>query len=207
MPPLRRLVPLGIAAVILAACSSPSATAPASAEASPTPAATQTTAPSASESPSTTGPEPSAEAGSFTCDLPLVEQATVPRTVNIVDVRVGTHPGYDRVVFEFTDGTPEMSLERASPPFAQDGSGNPIDVEGESFLRLTMRGGTKQMEDGSSSYDGPRDFDPGFPVLVDLVEGGDFEAQSTWYLGLSEEACVSLTLLDDQPRLVIDIEH
>lgn len=199
MPPLRRLVSLGIAAVILAACSSPSATAPASADASPTPAA--------SDRPSAADPEPSAESGSFTCDLPLVEQATVPRTVNIVDVRVGTHDGYDRVVFEFTDGTPEMSLERASPPFAQDGSGFPIDVEGESFLRLTMRGGTQQMEDGSSSYDGSRDFDPGFPVLVDLVEGGDFEAQSTWYLGLSEEACVSLTLLEDQPRLVIDIEH
>ena len=68
----------------------------------------------------------------------------------------------------------------------------PLDVSGSSFLRLTMRGGTKQTEDGTSSYDGPTDFDPGFPALVDLVEGGDFEAQSTWYLGLSARpACGS----------------
>ncbi len=145
--------------------------------------------------------------GPFSCDLPVVEDATVGRA-QIVDVRVGTHAGYDRVVFEFADGLPEISLDRATPPFTEDASGLPIDVEGTSFLRLTMRGGTKQTEDGTSSYDGPTDFDPAFPMLVDLTEGGDFEAQSTWYLGLNGEACVRVTLLteDGPPRLVIDVE-
>ena len=206
MQPLRRLVPLAIVAVILAACSSPSSTATAPDQASPS-AAFSSPSPTTSDAPVSGEPEPSEATGDFSCDLPVVEPATVPRTVNIVDVRVGTHDGFDRVVFEFTDGTPEFTLDRATPPFAQDGSGNPIDVEGESFLRLTMRGGTKQMDDGTSSYNGSRDFDPGFPVLVDLVEGGDFEAQSTWYLGLTDEACVIVTLLEDAPRLVIDIEH
>ena len=54
---------------------------------------------------------------------------------NIADVRVATHDGYDRVVFEFTDGLPEVFLERAEPPFTHDASGAPIDVEGTSFLR------------------------------------------------------------------------
>ncbi|MEP7082025.1 MAG: hypothetical protein ABI841_03500 [Chloroflexota bacterium] len=203
MQPLSRLIPLAIAAALLAACSSPTATAPASAEESASPGTGATDTPPAA----TAEPIPSEDLADFTCDLPFVEQATVPRTVNIVDVRVGSHEGYDRVVFEFNDGTPEIALERATPPFVQDGSGEPMDVEGESFLRLIMRGGTKQMEDGTSSYGGSRDFDPGFPALVDLVEGGDFEAQSTWYLGLSAESCVRVSLLEDEPRLVIDIEH
>lgn len=203
MHPVHRLIPLAIAAMLLAACSSPTATDPASAQASASGGPAATAAPSVA----TAEPIPSEDLGEFTCDLPFVEQATVPRTVNIVDVRIGSHDGYDRVVFEFTGGTPEFALERATPPFVQDGSGFPVDVEGESYLRLIMRGGTKQMEDGTSSYDGPRDFDPGFPALVDLVEGGDFEAQSTWYLGLSAEACVRVSLLEDAPRLVIDIEH
>jgi hypothetical protein len=153
-------------------------------------------------------PIPSDELGPFTCDLPIHVDQTVARA-NITDVRVGTHDGYDRVVFEFRDGLPEASLDRAEPPFTQDASGEPIGVEGESFLRLTMRGGTKQQDDGTSSYDGPTEFDPGFPALVDLVEGGDFEAQSTWYIGLSAESCVRvLTLLEDgTARLIIDIEH
>ena len=72
-----------------------------------------------------------------------------------------------------------------------------------------MRGGTKQTDDGTSSYDGPTEFDPGFPTLVDLIEGGDFEAQSTWYFGLNSEACVRVMALTDDgaPRLVIDVEH
>ena len=198
-----RLLPLAVAVVLLVACSSPSASAPESTNGSASPATDATDAPP----PATAEPIPSEDFADFSCDLPFVEQATVPRTVNIVDVRVGSHDGYDRVVFEFTDGTPEIALERATPPFAQDASGAPMDVDGDSFLRLVMRGGTKQMEDGSSSYDGSRDFDPGFPALVDLVEGGDFEAQSTWYLGLSAESCVRVSLLEDAPRLVIDIQH
>ena len=72
-----------------------------------------------------------------------------------------------------------------------------------------MRGGTKQTVEGTSSYAGPIDFDPAFPSLVDLVEGGDFEAQSTWYLGLAGEPCPRVMLLSDDgpPRLVIDVEH
>lgn len=196
MPRHQRFAPLAIAGVLVAACSSPSATAPASAQTSTFPAAG-----------SSAQPVPADDLGEFTCDLPIVEQATVPRTVNITDVRTGTYDGYDRVVFEFTDGTPELALERARPPFVQDGSGAPMDVEGDSHLRLIMRGGTKQMEDGSSSYGGSRDFDPGYPALVDLIEGGDFEAQSTWYLGLTAESCVRVWILEDAPRLVIDIEH
>lgn len=209
MHPLRSLASLGIAVVILSACSSPTATSASASTDSTAPPGTQ--APGSAEpteGTATVEPEGSAAPDSFSCDdFPFVEQATVPRTVNIVDVRAGTHDGFDRVVFEFTDGTPEFTLDRASPPFVQDGSGNPMDVEGESFLRLVMRGGTQQTEDGTSSYGGSRDFDPGFPMLVDLIEGGDFEAQSTWFLGLNEEACVSVALLEDEPRIVIDIQH
>jgi hypothetical protein len=173
-----------------------------------------TAAPSGGESPSesadasvaTPDPVPSEDLGEFSCELPIVEDPSVP-LANIIDVRVGAHEGYDRVVFEFEQGTPELTLDRALPPFTQDGSGFPIDVEGESFLRLIMRGGSKQTDAGTSSYDGPTDFDPGLPAIVDLIEGGDFERQSTWYFGLTAESCVRVILLADPARLVIDVEH
>ena len=151
-------------------------------------------------------PIPSDELGPFTCDLPIIENASVA-LANITDVRVGTHDGYDRVVLEFQQGTPELTLDRAQPPFTQDASGLPMEVEGSSFLRLTMRGGSKQTDDNTSSYDGPTDLNPELPVLVDLIEGGDFERQSTWYLGLTSEACVRVLLLEDPARVVIDVEH
>ena len=174
-------------------------------ETPPSTSATASVEAPGSAAPDSAAPEPSEDLGAFTCDLPIIEDPTVA-IANIVDVRAAAHAGFDRVVFEFEQGTPELTLDRATPPFTQDASGEPIAVDGESFLRLTMRGGTKQTDQGTSSYDGPTDFDPALPVLVDLVEGGDFERQSTWYLGMASEACVRVTLLDEPPRLVIDVE-
>ena len=198
---LYRVTSLVIGGVVLAGCmgqtASPSASVAEPSQTPPTPSAS-----------TSVEPIPSDELGAFSCDLPMVEDATAA-LANVTDVRVGTHADHDRVVFEFADGLPEVTLDRATPPFTHDASGNPIEVDGASFLRLTMRGGTKQTAEGTSSYDGPTDFVPGFATLVSLVEGGDFEAQSTWYLGLSGEACVrALRLTDDgPPRLVIDVEH
>ncbi len=184
---------LALAVALLAACAAP-----------PAPSST-----ARSEADPTASLEavPSDALGELTCDLPIVESASVPAVANITDVRSGEHAGYDRVVFEFAEGLPEITLDRATPPFTHDASGMPIQVDGSSFLRLTMRGGTKQMSDGTSSYDGSTDMHPGFETLVHLVEGGDFEAQSTWYLGLSAEACVRVVQLTDDgpPRLVIDL--
>jgi hypothetical protein len=195
---------IALSSIILAACgggqapsAAPSGSAAASAVASE-PAPSQ---PGVSAAPS------EEDLGPFTCELPLHVDATVARA-NLVDVRTATHTGYDRVVFEFSGGLPEAFLERATPPFLQDASGLPIDVDGSSFLRLTLRGGTKLMDDGSISYTGPLEFTTQFPSLVHLIEGGDFEGQSTWYLGLEAETCVrTITLDGEQARLVIDLEQ
>ncbi|MGH2429816.1 MAG: AMIN-like domain-containing (lipo)protein [Candidatus Limnocylindria bacterium] len=207
LPTLALALLVGLAACQASTSPTPSAAGtPVEPSAPPdSPAGTSTEQPSPSAS-QTTEPMPSGDLGEFSCELPIIEQATTPRA-NIVDDRVGTHDGFDRVVFEFTSGTPELTLDRAQPPFAEDGSGFPVNVEGDAFLGLVMRGGTKQMETGESSYDGPTDFDSGFPTLVHLVEGGDFEAQSTWYLGVTHEACARVLLLDGPSRVVIDVEH
>ena len=214
---LKRLSGLAVTVLVLSGCFG-SAASPSSAPSDP-PSGAPTTepstsappsvAPSTSATPASVEPIPSADLGEFSCELPVVESATVP-LANIVDVRVGTHDDYDRVVFEFEQGLPEFTLAEVTPPFTQDGSGAPVAVEGESFLSLTMRGGSKQTDEGTSSYDGPTDFDPGFETLVDLVEGGDFERQSTWYLGLGADGCVRVMQLVGEggaPRLVIDVEH
>lgn len=197
--------PLAVLTLILAACAptdggataSPSASTDASASADASPAATTA---------ATAEPIPSDELEEFTCDLPIVEDATIARA-NYVDIRVGEHDGYDRVVWEFAEGTPEFTLARGEPPFHSDGAGFELDVDGSSFLQLTMRNGTAQQDDGTSSYDGPRELRPDFSQLVHLVQGGDFEGQSSWYMGLNAEACVRVILLSDPDRLVIDVEH
>jgi hypothetical protein len=204
---LHRPLAVAFLALLLTGCFGSSATPTASPPSTASPSAPMSAAPSATAGASAE-PIPSEDLGPFTCDLPIHIDATVA-LANLTATRIGQHDGYDRVVFEFEQGIPEVSIERDEPPFTEDASGRPLDVDGSSFLRVTMRGGTAQMEDGSSSYDGPNAYDPEFATLDALVRGGDFEAQSTWYIGMTDEACIRIGVLTEggAPRLVIDLEH
>ena len=195
--------------LLLAACGSPTALSSAGSSvaaskspASSAPASQPSPQPSAAGTPLPTV-EPSGESG-FACDLPVEGSGTVARA-NITDVRVGTHDGYDRIVFQFRGGIPEYAIEAATPPFMADPSGLPLAVDGSAFVRIALRGGTAQTETGASSYSGPRNFHVAFPTLVNLVEAGDFEAVSSWYAGLSHSACLRVSTLTAPDRLVIDV--
>lgn len=172
----------------------PSAPASASSEPSGTASATVTAAPSEDGLPP------------FACSASVSIPATTARA-QITDVRVGTHAGYDRVTFEFASGIPQTTIDAVLPPFYADASGLPLDVAGTAFLRVTMNGGTKVTADGGITYSGPTDFERDFDQLVQLLEGGDFEALSTWYLGLDPGGCIRVLTLASPSRLVIDIEH
>jgi hypothetical protein len=209
----RPLLPLAaLLAIVLAlgACTagSPSTSGVATASASQSTAAT----PSADASDPSGEPsaeptdEPVDDLGPFSCEFPVTGNATVPRA-QIVDVRVGTHDGFDRVVIEFADGTPAFTLDRATPPLLADGSGFELDVSGNAFWQLVMRDATRAGLDGMPVFEGPTEVNPGFAKLSELIEGGDFEAVSTWYFGLEADSCVRVLALRDPARLVFDIEH
>lgn len=72
-----------------------------------------------------------------------------------------------------------------------------------------LNGGTKVGDDGSPTYTGPTEFEPGFPQIVHLTERGDFEAVNTWYVGMADspDGCFRVFLLSDPSRIVIDLEH
>lgn len=170
-----------------------------SAPVSVAPSATASTAPS---------DEPTESLLPFACTPTVAIPATTDRA-QITDVRVGTHDGYDRVVFEFSGGIPQTLIEAVLPPFYQDASGLPLTVSGTAFLKITMHGASKVSPDGGITYTGPTSFEPAFDQFVQLIEGGDFEAVSTWYLGLNGGGggCIRVLTLDGPSRLVIDIEH
>jgi hypothetical protein len=173
---------------------------------------------SAAASPSAMPPEQSAsglasptaaptdDLGPFVCELPIEGDGTVARA-QITDVRVGSHDGYDRVVIELDEGIPPYILQDATPPLLSDPAGMEMDVAGTAFRNLVLLGGTRVTEEGTLTYDGRTDFTPDFPVMAELVESGDFEATSAWYLGLRQDSCARVLTLSDPWRLVIDIQH
>lgn len=197
-----------IAALLVLAACAPSASSPASStsEPSPSPAAESTAAPEATPADSEAPPSGPEE---FVCSQAFDGTGNID-IAHLVNVRVGTHPAFDRIVFEFIeDGTPAYRLEPAAPPFVEDPSGQPMTVNGSDFFLIALHGGTKVADDGSLAYTGPTEFEPDFPQLVHLVERGDFEAVSSWYIGMADspDGCFRAFELSDPSRVVIDIEH
>ena len=200
-----------IASMALAGCAaespSPSSAGPSpSVIASVTPEASIPTTQPASVEPSVAASEPTEGLPAFECTPSVTIPSTTDRA-QITDVRVGTHAGYDRVVFEFASGIPDAVIEGVLPPLYEDGSGLEMDVAGSAFLKVTMHDASRVSPEGGLTYDGSTDFKPGFDRLAQLIEAGDFEAVSTWYMGLDGAGCYRVLTLADPSRLVIDVEH
>ena len=206
-----RLFPLILVAALATGCGagatvSPSVAPGESASAAPSQASTAPSdSPAASQGPATSQ-DPAESLAPYACTLPIHSAATIHRA-QISNVAVGAHDAYDRIVFTFTAGLPEVTVERTQPPFTQDASGLPISLQGTSFLKITMHGGTTVLPDGGRSYPGKVDFSPRFTTLTELKSGGDFEAVASWYVGMSREACVRAFALAGPSRLVIDLQH
>jgi len=217
-PGMRRMAGvLTLMALLVAVACTTASPSPSSGEPSASASVAPSTSPSApvSVAPSATASVASSEAPSdeptesllpFACTPTVGITATTERA-QITDVRVAEHVGYDRIVFEFSGGIPETLIEAVLEPFFEDASGLPLTVNGTAFLRVTMHGASKVDADGVITYSGPTEFEPGLPQLVHLVEGGDHEAVSTWYLGMDGGGCIRVLRLAGPSRLVIDIKH
>jgi hypothetical protein len=128
----------------------------------------------------------------------------------LVDVRVGSHDGFDRIVLEFEgDQAPSYRVTYVDPPIREDGSGHEVDIDGRAFLelRLSPAGGVDLSgPEPVETYDGPDRFTPeGTAVLSELVRTGDFEANLAWVAGLQGRAPFAVGVLESPIRLVVDV--
>jgi hypothetical protein len=215
---LKPLLPLLVLAALVAGCGSESAQeagpVPTGPAASGTDTAPTETTPTETTPAETTEPSPSTEPSPVNCDSQTGGEEGI--YTNLVDVRVGSHAGFDRVVFEFEapdaksrgeTGIPRFVIKAAKPPFTEDPSDLPIDVEGGAFARIVLQGASGYDFDGNATYDGTRRLMPGYETLTDVVQGGDFEATMTWIFGLTQRSCWQIQELHNPDRLVIDFHH
>lgn len=194
-------------------------------EAGPVPTATPAVEPAESEPASSTSEEgETSSVAVTTADLePEGRYLCKPQSgggegvfMNLTDVRVGAHDGYDRIVFEFTEpkpnpagngGIPQYEIRAAKPPFTEDPSDLPLEVYGDSFVQLVVQGATGHDLDGNPTYAGSRVLTPGFGTLAQAAQSGDFEATLSWIMGLSRPTCWRVQELHNPERLVIDFHH
>ncbi|MCS5478099.1 AMIN domain-containing protein [Corynebacterium sp. YIM 101645] len=123
--------------------------------------------------------------------------------VEITDIRLGRHADFDRVVLDLRgEGTPGWTARFNTDP-VQDGSGLPIEYEGATSLELSVSGLAMPGEDYQ-----PIDTVPGAGgVVTEVIPGGWFEGMSNVVIGLPEERPYSIQMIQNPPRLVVDILH
>jgi hypothetical protein len=121
----------------------------------------------------------------------------------LVDVRAASHPGFDRVVFEFRGAVPEHRIDYVDR-LVEDGSGEPVALAGAANLQVVFHGANAHAEDGTPTVS-PRRFSPGLPAVKEVAQTGDFEAVVSYGTGVDRRRPITVSTLSGPPRLVVDV--
>jgi hypothetical protein len=121
---------------------------------------------------------------------------------DFVDVEVASEGGVDRATFRF-----ELNEEGVETPpsyrvtlvpeeqLISDPQGERVEIRGTDFVVVSFQAFSVELsgEEPVILYEGPKEFDPDFPVLLEMKELGDFEALVTWGMGLARRSCPRVT--------------
>lgn len=169
---------------------------------SPTPSPRSSPTPSPSRTPGTSpAPRPAAGTG------PRVVDPGPRSLLELTDVRVGHHDGFDRVVLELRGpGRPGWSVRYVDRPRG-DGSGELVPVAGDSFLDVYASGTTYDPDDLAYDVEDRRHVPvPGGGPVRDVYVLGTFEGYTQVIVGVDGPAVpYRVSRLADPPRVVVDL--
>jgi hypothetical protein len=118
---------------------------------------------------------------------------------------VSTNSTYDRFVVRWSSGNPSYRV-RYVTQVTQDGSGNPVTLQGTHFLTVRFSPARAHTAAGGS-VGGPKVRTPLFTSLRQMKLAGDFEGVVTYGLGVQGKKPFRVFRLTNPSRLVVDIRH
>lgn len=127
--------------------------------------------------------------------------------LTVTDVRIGAHDGFDRVVFEIAGEGPAGWLVHYVDEPRTQGRGDLVDIEGEAFLEVIIRGVALPPDAEHEPWGGEQLTPPAGATVLELVEDTIFEGQQVFHIGLPERLPFGVVRLDDPQRIVVEIDH
>ena len=106
---------------------------------------------------------------------------------------------------------PGYRIQWVDGPITADGSGEPVEVEGDALLEIIMdpaSGVDLSAPQLTIVYQGPDRIpvEGQTELITDLVRTGDFEAVLSWAAGTTERVPFRVLALREPTRIVIDLE-
>ena len=152
------------------------------------------------------GSSPLAADSAWTTDA-VEKKRGEPPSITLRSVRTGTHPGYDRTVFEFEGPRlPGYHLAYVKTPVQECGSGNDVTPPGKAALEVRFTLAQAHTDEGQATV-AQRTFKPALPSVLQLERLCDFEGEVTWVLGTTRRAPFRVLELREPTRLVLDVQH
>lgn len=131
--------------------------------------------------------------------------AAPPTTPQLVAVRAASHPGYDRVVWEFRGGLPAQRTVGYVDQLTASGSGLPIRIAGGAVLKVSFSSANAHDPVTGAPTGAPSRLVTGLPNVVEVVRSGDFEAHVDYGVGLARRQNLSTFTLSNPSRFVLDV--
>jgi hypothetical protein len=129
-------------------------------------------------------------------------RVSVPPVPLLVGIRTASHPGYDRIVFDFRGQLPGYDIRYVSRVI-KDPSGEPARVPGRRFLLIRFE--PTDAHDTTGRPTAPRAATVNLPMLRAYQVVGDFEAVVSVALGLDDTVAFRVGELGSPSRIYVDI--
>lgn len=135
--------------------------------------------------------------------LPVSIAASEGARLSVTRVRLGEHPGFDRVVFDLGGmGSPGANVSFTDDP-RLDGSGERVAMTGRSVIQVVITGVGYPGDTGVGAFTGRVG---GVGGITGVQVGGPFEGQVLAYIGVdAENPGVRVSTVASPTRLVVDI--
>ncbi|WP_280338781.1 AMIN-like domain-containing (lipo)protein [Nocardia neocaledoniensis] len=142
-------------------------------------------------------------------NTPKSGDASAGAALTVTDIRLGHHEGFDRVVFTLGGtGTPGWQVEYTGSA-VQDGSGKPVEVDGNSILEVRILGSAYPFDSTVPPYAGPDPVtDPSVPGITGVYKALVYEGSTQSFIGVTAaEPAFAVSTLSNPTRLVVDIAN
>jgi len=138
-------------------------------------------------------------------DVPAMEAA---HSAVVTALRTASHAGFDRFTLEFADSVrvPGHHVEYIDRPLHDCGSGSETHPVGDAWLEVRLYPAAAHTETGQPTL-AARELRADGSTMLRTYRTCDFEAVVTFVIALSSPNPYRVLVLEQPPRLVIDVRH